>query len=68
VNQLYIALGQEKRLTPVWWSCLTVAALAAAFTTGDVGLRVAVSFSVATFAASLWLLFPLLRKSDTLPF
>jgi hypothetical protein len=68
VNQLYIALGQEKRLTPVWWSCLTVAALAAAFTTGDVGLRVAVSFSVATLAASLWLLFPLLRKSDTLPF
>jgi hypothetical protein len=68
VNQLYIALGQEKRLAPVWWSCLTVAALAAAFTTGDVGLRVAVSFSVATFAASLWLLVPLLRKSDTLPF
>jgi hypothetical protein len=68
VNQLYIALGQEKRLAPVWWSCLTVAAVAAAFTTGDVGLRVAVSFSVATLAASLWLLFPLLRKSDTLPF
>jgi hypothetical protein len=68
VNQLYIALGQEKRLAPVWWSCLTVAALAAAFTTGDVGLRVAVSFSVATLAASLWLLVPLLRKSDTLPF
>jgi len=68
VNQLYIALGQERRLAPVWWVCLGVAALTAAVTDGDVGLRVAVSFSVATLVASLWLLYPLLRRRATLPF
>lgn len=68
VNQLYIALGQERRLAPVWWTCLTLAGLAAAFTPGDVGLRVAISFSLATLVASMWLLRPLLRRGSSLPF
>lgn len=67
VNQLYIALGQEARLTPVWWSALVIAGLAAAFIPGDVGLRVAVSFSIATLAATVWLLAPLIRRQATLP-
>ncbi|MEX2533099.1 MAG: hypothetical protein WD360_03965, partial [Nitriliruptoraceae bacterium] len=68
VNQLYIALGQERRLTPVWWVCLTAAAIIAAITPGDVSLRVAVSFSAATLIATVWLLRPLIRRRATLPF
>lgn len=66
VNQLYIALGQEKRLAPVWWTVLIVAAFAAAFTPGDVGFRVAVSFGIATLVATVWLLAPLTRRRLTL--
>lgn len=68
VNQLYIALGQERRLTPVWWVCLVAAAIIAAITPGDESLRVAVSFSAATLVATVWLLLPLIRRRATLPF
>lgn len=67
VNQLYIALGKETRLTPVWWVALVAAAVAAAIIPGDVGLRVAVSFSLATLGATVWLLAPLTRRRGSLP-
>lgn len=68
VNQLYIALGKESRLTPVWWTVLLIAGVASAVTPGEVGMRVAVAFAIATLAATVWLLVPLVRRRDTLPF